>query len=113
MPCYDPESDRTRTVYIKTPSKCDHSSYEGRIDSLKALLCSACTILEEEYQFNFAKNPALDMWFHKHKEDDQFRIQAEIEKEKRIEKDRIMLESIKNKTASELTEEEKKLLGIK
>lgn len=48
---------------------------KGR-EEMEPLLCSACRALENA-DYDFGLNPALDQWWHKHKEDDRLREASE------------------------------------
>lgn len=67
------------------PCRCDDgppvrdevSKKDKTIANLEEMLCSACTQLDTT-GFNFALNPMLDKWWHKHKEEDNRRILLQL-----------------------------------
>lgn len=79
--------------------------YPISTDNLEILLCSACRSLEER-GFDFETNPALSIFWDKHKKKDQARL--EIEAKEKLE--RAMCLDLCNKSPALLTREDKKLL---
>ena len=63
MPCHDPpwpREPRKKTTQEK---------------KLEALLCSVCKILVR-LQYDFGENPALDIWWDKHKKEDELKLKG-------------------------------------
>jgi len=76
---------------------------------LEPLLCSACRALENA-DFDFSLNPALDKWWHNHKEQDRRREAAEAaQREREAYQARVLKEAL-NKPVNQLTATEIKLL---
>jgi len=72
MPCYAQDiSDHHKIASFK--------ENQEKTSKLEALLCSACTALEEK-EFNFATNPELDCWWDNHKKIDTARNEADAKK---------------------------------
>lgn len=74
------------------PCRCDEGQIVGDeiskrdkvISNLEEMLCSACTQLDNT-GFNFALNPMLDKWWHKHKEEDNRRILLQLKVQQELE----------------------------
>lgn len=103
MPCTYLETPAERAAIQRTHDE----QVAARVrNELEPLLCSACRALEG-FGFDFDLNPALSVWWDKHKKDDEAREAAEALKrwEDRIVKDAL------NKPFNKLSVEEKSLLN--
>jgi len=84
---------------------CDSSKPE--LDKVTRLLCDVCKHLEKGHSASFIFNSPseLSTWWKKH--------QAEDQKREAVEKAEALKEQKKRDALNKLTDEEKKLLGIK
>lgn len=83
---------------------------------LEELLCSSSRVLER-LGYDFSENPELDKWWHRHKKEDDARIQREAREAEQKEKERIGREilmarakAIGDKPFSSWTAAEKQLM---
>lgn len=102
MPCTYEETPAERAAARRTH---DEQVAKRVRDELDPLLCSACRSLEG-FNFNFDLNPALSVWWAKHKEIDEAREAKEAVKRW---EDRIVKDALK-KPFAKLSDEEKSLL---
>lgn len=102
MPCRDYEDDRAYHDYDS-----EVRALKKQNDRLARIACKAMTALEEleKEDFLLLKDDEVRTWWLKHKEAD---AKARAEAEEKARRDRIKKEAI-----AKLTEEERKILGIK
>ena len=99
MPCSDGGPSYTRNE-IETARE-STTRAKGRIDELEAMLCSACRVLTR-FEYDFDENPALSVWWDKHKAQDA--VKALKEKRELLRKALIVqrIDELSDKKLSEL-----------
>lgn len=102
MPCSSGPDERSLNAEFSARQQ---RKYETALNGLTAMLCSACTALEQK-EFDFSINPKLDDWWAKHKERDLKRLEKEAKE--RLSREEAM--EIAKKPFMKLTDEDKKKL---
>ena len=103
MPCRDYASDS----YADPKDSWQFRELKERADMLARIACKALTELESNGigDFLLLKDDEVREWWHQHQEADRRAQEAKLEKQR--------LAKIKKDALKKLTDEEKKVLGIK
>ena len=103
MPCRDYASDS----YSSPKDSWQFRERKERADMLARIACKAMTELAEQGRAEFLvlRDDEVREWWHQHQEADRKAQEAKLEKQR--------LAKIKKDALKKLTDEEKKVLGIK
>ena len=103
MPCRDYASDS----YSSPEDSWQFQELKERADMLARIACKAMTELAEQGRAEFLvlRDDEVREWWHQHQEADRKAQEAKLEKQR--------LAKIKKDALKKLTDEEKKVLGIK
>ena len=103
MPCRDYASDS----YSSPEDSWQFRELKERADMLARIACKAMTELAEQGRAEFLvlRDDEVREWWHQHQEADRRAQEAKLEKQR--------LAKIKKDALKKLTDEEKKVLGIK
>ena len=103
MPCRDYQSDS----YSSPEDSWQFREMKDRADMLARIACKAMTELAEQGRAEFLvlRDDEVREWWHQHQEADRKAQEAKLEKQR--------LAKIKKDALKKLTDEEKKVLGIK
>ena len=103
MPCRDYASDS----YADPKDSWQFRELKERADMLARIACKAMTELAEQGRAEFLvlRDDEVREWWHQHQEADRKAQEAKLEKQR--------LAKIKKDALKKLTDEEKKVLGIK
>ena len=103
MPCRDYASDS----YSSPEDSWQFRELKERADMLARIACKAMTELAEQGRAEFLvlRDDEVREWWHQHQEADRKAQEAKLEKQR--------LAKIKKNALKKLTNEEKKVLGIK